>query len=104
MTADGHDAVIFQVYQQPGGNTVQIAAAIKDKLESFRRQLPADVKIANWYDQSALIVSSAVSVRDAILVGMALAAFVLFLFLRNIKVTLIAILSVPSVLAATVLL
>ncbi len=104
VTADGHDAVIFQVYQQPGGNTVQIAATIKDKLVSFRGQLPADVRIANWYDQSELIVSSALSVRDAVLIGVALAAVVLFLFLRNIKVTLIAILSVPSVLAATVLL
>lgn len=104
VTADGHDAVIFQVYQQPGGNTVQIAAAIKTHLANFRAHLPADVKIANWYDQSELIVSSAVSVRDAILIGVALAALVLFLFLRNGKVTCIAILSVPCVLATTILL
>ena len=32
VTADGHDAVLFQVYQQPGGNTVQIAKDIKAKL------------------------------------------------------------------------
>jgi len=104
VTADGHDAVIFQVYQQPNGNTVQIANDIKKKLIESHKQLPADVKIANWYDQNELIISSATSVRDAILIGIVLAALVLWLFLRNFKVTLIAIISVPGVLAATVLL
>ena len=104
VTADGHDAVVFQVYQQPGGNTVQIAQELKAKLAEFRKQLPAGVTIANWYDQSELILSSAGNVRDAILIGVALAVLILFLFLRNLKVTLIAMVAVPSVLAATVLL
>lgn len=104
VTADGHDAVIFQVYQQPEGNTVQISKDIKEKLSEFHKQLPAHVKVANWYDQSELIVSSTKSVRDAILIGIVLATLILWLFLRNFKVTLIAIISVPSVLAATVLL
>jgi CzcA family heavy metal efflux pump len=104
VTADGHDAVLFQVYQQIDGNTVQIARDIKKKLDDLGKQLPADVKIANWYDQSELIVSSATSVRDAIIIGVVLAAIVLWLFLRNLKITLIALISVPSVLAATVLL
>src|SRR6266850_2527881 len=104
VTADGHDAVIFQVHQQPGGNTVQIARDIKTKLAEFRKQLPAGVNVANWYDQSELIVSSARSVRDAIIVGVVFAVLILLLFLRNLKVTLIAAIAVPSVLAATVLL
>ena len=37
VTADGHDAVIFQVHQQPGGNTVQIAQEIKAKLAEFQQ-------------------------------------------------------------------
>ena len=103
VTADGHNAVIFQIYQQPGGNTVRIDKTLKTKLAGYREHLPADVKISNWYDQSELILSSAASVRDAILVGLLLAALVLFLFLRSVKITLIAIISVPSVLAATIL-
>src|SRR5882724_4895200 len=104
VTADGHDAVIFQVHQQPGGNTVQIAQEIKAKLAGFQKQLSSDIKIANWYDQSELIVSAAQSVRDAIIVGVVFAVLILLLFLRNLKVTLIAAIAVPSVLAATVLL
>ena len=104
VTADGHDAVLFQVYQQPGGNTVQIARGIKRKLAKFRTHLPKGIKIANWYDQTDLILSSAGSVRDAVLIGLLFAVLVLWLFLRNIKMTFIAAITVPCVLAATVLL
>jgi len=104
VAADGHEAVIFQIYQQPGGNTVQIAKGLKTKLTHFKKHLPPGIRIANWYDQSRLILSSAAGVRDAILIGVFLAAIVLLLFLRNLKITLIAMICVPSVLAATVLL
>jgi CzcA family heavy metal efflux pump len=103
ITAEGHDAVIFQIFQQPGGNTVQIAGTVKEKLSDLQKQLPEDIRIANWYDQSDLIRSSAGSVRDAILIGIVLASVVIFIFLRDLKITLIAMVSVPSVLAATVL-
>jgi CzcA family heavy metal efflux pump len=104
VNADGKDAVLFQIYQQPGSNSVRIAADVRNKLGEFRKQLPKDVSLANWYDQSRLVVASAASVRDAILIGIGLAALVLLLFLRNFKMTLIAMLVVPTVLAATVLL
>ena len=104
VNADAHDAVLFQVYQQPGGNTVQIGNDIAAKLKEFQSRLPAGVRIANWYDQRELIVSSAGSVRDAVLIGIVLAALVLFAFLRNFKVTFIAAITVPMVLAATILL
>ena len=104
VTADGHDAVILQVFQQPDGNTVQIARDVQAQLRAFAPHLPRGLKIANWYDQSELIVAAAGSVRDAVLVGICLAGGVLFLFLRNGKITLIAMLCVPAVLAATVLL
>src|SRR4249920_2736670 len=104
VTADGRDAVIFQVHQQPGGNTVQIAQEIKAKLAGFQKQLSPDIKVANWYDQSELIVSPEKSVRDSILVGVLFAILILLLFLRNLKITLIAAIAVPGVLAATILL
>ena len=104
VTADGHDAVLFQVYQQPSGNTVEIAGGIKAKLGQMKKQIPDGVKIANWYDQSDLITASEHSTRDAVLIGIILAAFVLLVFLRDWKVTLIATLTVPVVLAATILL
>jgi CzcA family heavy metal efflux pump len=104
VTADGHDAVLLNIFQQPGGNSVQISQQIRQRLAAYAGQLPKDVKLANWYDQSVLVVNSAASVRDAILIGAALAAVILLAILRNLKVTLIALVVVPTVLAATVVL
>ena len=104
VDADGHPAVLLQVFQQPGGNTVRIAAAIKRKIDSFKKNLPAGIDIATWYNQSQLILASAASVRDAVLIGILLAVVVLLLFLRNWKITLIAALVVPAVLSSTILL
>lgn len=104
VTADGREAVLISIYQQPGSNSVQIAADVKAALQKMKSQLPPGITIANWYDQSDLVVSSAGSVRDAILVGALLAAGVLFVFLRSLRVTLVAVVVVPAVLAITVLL
>ncbi|HEV7817345.1 MAG TPA: efflux RND transporter permease subunit [Janthinobacterium sp.] len=104
VTADGRDAVLFSVYQQPGSNSVQIARDIKARLADYQKQMPPGVHVASWYDQSQLVLESATSVRDAVLIGIALSALVLLLFLRNLKVTLIAIVVVPAVLASTVVL
>ena len=104
VTADGQRAVSIQIYQQPSGNTVQIVRDIKAKLAGYRDKMPKDIRVKNWYDQSQLIVASAGSVRDAILIGVALAALVLFVFLRSVRIMGIAILVVPAVLSATILL
>lgn len=104
VNADGRPAVLFNIYQQPGSNSVQIARDVAAKLAAYQAQLPAGVKLANWYDQSVLVLDSAASVRDAIMIGTGLAVLVLLLFLRNIRITLIAAMVVPTVLASTVVL
>lgn len=103
-TSDGRDAVLMNVYQQPGGNTVDIARGIRNALTIEQKRLPADVRISSWYDQSDLITASARSVLDAVLIGVGLAALVLLLFLRNLRITLIAAITVPIVLSITALL
>ncbi|OYW04984.1 MAG: transporter, partial [Acidobacteria bacterium 37-71-11] len=103
VVADGQDAVVVNVYQQPDSNTVQIASDLKTRLAEFRTRAGSDLDIRTWYDQADLILASAKSVRDSILIGIGLAVLVLFLFLRNFRVTLVAALTVPVVLAITLL-
>jgi multidrug efflux pump subunit AcrB len=102
VVEDGKNAVLFQVYEQPDGNAVQIAAAVRDRIASFK--WPEGVNVANWYDQSTLVVESARSVRDAVLIGLALSGIILLLFLRSWRVILVAVLIVPATLLTTVLL
>ena len=104
VSANGRDAVLLNVYQQPTGNTVQVASAVRALIAERAAVLPPDVHIEVWYDQSELIEASASSVRDAVLLGVALACLVLLAFLRSRRVTLIAAIAVPGVLAATTLL
>lgn len=98
---DGKAAVLFQVYQQSNANNVQIAKAVRHALADFA--MPQGVTLSNWYDQSMLVTQSAASVRDAILIGLVLAACVLFFFLRSLRVTAVAMIIVPATLAITVL-
>ena len=102
VAEDGKPAVLFNVYLQPDGNAVQVAAEVRARLAQLR--LPPGVSLSNWYDQSELVMQSAHGVRDAIAIGLGLAALVLLLFLRSLAITLIAVLVVPATLAITVLL
>ena len=102
VTADGRDAVLLNIYQQPNGNTLQIDKDITQALKDYGSKLPQDIQIAQWYNQGTIIDSSAASVRDAILIGVVLAALVLYFFLRDRKITLIAVIIVPMTLAITV--
>ena len=102
VSEDGQPAVLFSVYEQPDGNAVQVAAAVRASLAGVA--LPAGVTMVNWYDQSTLVVQSATSVRDAVLSGLVLAGLVLLLFLRDWRLTLVALLVVPATLAISLLL
>jgi CzcA family heavy metal efflux pump len=103
VTANGRDAVLLNVIQQRGANTVAIAQGVRARLAAFRTHVPRDVEIKPYYDQADLVTASAGSVRDAILVGAGFAALVQLVFLRNLRITLIIALLLPAVLAITVL-
>ncbi|TAN07653.1 MAG: efflux RND transporter permease subunit [Rhodanobacteraceae bacterium] len=102
--ADGHPAILLQVFQQPSANSLKMVDAVKARLAAYQPQIPKGVTVAAWYDQTQLVRESAASVRDAILIGIGLAALVLFVFLHNARVILIALLVVPGTLAITTLL
>ncbi|PKY11321.1 transporter [Acidithiobacillus marinus] len=103
VTANGKNAVLVNIKQQMGANTVAIDHAIRSLLRQDASRIPPGVKLSVWYDQSQLITAAAASVRDAIFIGAALAALVLLVFLRNLRLTFIVALVLPSVLLASVL-
>lgn len=104
VSANGKDAVLIQLYQQPDGDTMQIAHQLTAMLDTLRQTLPDNSELQVWYDQSQLVSESATSVSDAMIIGVILAALVLFVFLRSVKTIFIAVLVVPVTLAITTLL
>ena len=103
VTADGHPAVLLNITRQPDANTVEVVDEVKTELASMRSQLPKDVKVAPYYDQSLLVRASINSVRDSILIGLLLSVAILYGFLRNAGTTFVAILVIPVTILATFL-
>jgi CzcA family heavy metal efflux pump len=95
VTADGQDAVLLNVYSQPDGSTLDIAKRLRKELATLKRELPPDMKLAFFYDQSLLVRASVRSVWEAILFGLALSVFILFFFLKDWRTTGVAILVIP---------
>lgn len=103
VTANGKPAVLLSIFRQPDGNTVAVADASAQELAQIRKTLPAGVKVETFYDQSILVRDSIDSVRDAILIGLALAAIILVLFLRDGGSSLVAALVIPATIAITLI-
>jgi CzcA family heavy metal efflux pump len=101
VTANGKAAVLLNVFRQPESNTVTVADAASRELETIRKTLPAGVHVQTFYDQSTLVRDSIASVRDAILIGLILAAIILVLFLRDWGSSLVAALVIPATIAIT---
>ncbi len=95
VTADGRDAVLLNVFSQPDGSTLDIAKRLRRELDALKNELPPDMKLAFFYDQSLLVRSSVRSVWEAIFFGLALSVFILFFFLKDWRTTAVAILVIP---------
>jgi CzcA family heavy metal efflux pump len=103
VTANGKPAVLLNVFRQPTGNTVAVADLIAKELDQIRTTLPPGVKIQPFYDQSQLVRESIASLRDAILIGLVLAAIILVLFLRDWGSSIVAGLVIPATIAITLI-
>jgi CzcA family heavy metal efflux pump len=104
VTADGRDAVLLNIRQSRGANAVSLVKAVRAALSAHADELPGDVHIGTFYDQSELVQKAVGSVMEAILIGAVLAGLVVLLFLRNARLTLLVAIVLPIVLAMTSLL
>jgi CzcA family heavy metal efflux pump len=101
VTADGEEAVLLNVRSQPDGSTLDIADALKAQLRELRRELPPDMKLAFFYDQSEIVRSSVDGVWEAILFGLVLSVLILYAFLKNWGTTLVATMVIPVTVLVT---
>ena len=102
IAGDGRPAATLNITRQIGGNTVTIADSIAGLVKTITHTLPPGVRIEPVYDQATLVKDAVTSVRDAMLIGAALAIIVLLLFLRHGVITAISATSIPLTLAITV--
>ena len=103
VSADGKPAVLVNVMRQPTANTAALADAVKLQLVDIQKQLPRDVEIKPFYDQSLLVRAAVGSVRDAILIGLVLSVLIMWGFLRSWGTTLVATVVIPVTILVTIL-
>ena len=95
VTAQGRDAVLLNIQSQADGSTLDIATALKKELQQLRQELPPDIHLAFFYDQSLFVRDSVGSVWDAILFGLILSVLILYFFLKNWGSVWTAIVTIP---------
>ena len=92
---NGRRSIILAVQRQPDANTVQVTDAVKALLPTFRAQLPPAIGIDVLIDRSQSIRASVAEVQFTLVLTMALVVMVIFLFLRNLRATMIPALALP---------
>lgn len=95
VTAEGVPAVLLNLRSQQDGSTLEIAEGLKTVLKELKKELPSDLRLVYFYDQSLFVRASASSVWDAILFGLILSVAIIYLFLKNWGTTLTAIVVIP---------
>ena len=98
---DDRQVVTLAIQRQPGSNTIAVVDAIKAKLPALRAQLPGALRLDVLFDRSVPIRESVHDVEFTLVLTIALVVLVIFLFLRNVRATLIPSLAVPASIVGT---
>jgi multidrug efflux pump len=98
---DGRPCVTLQIFRQPGANIIATVDRVRDALPSLQASIPTGIDVAITFDRTTTIRSSVREVERSLLISIALVIFVVFVFLRSPRVTLIPSVAVPVSLLGT---
>lgn len=93
--------VIFAVRKQPGANAVEVADRIRDLMPTLTAQIPKGIEVRMMFDQTDFIKESVNDVQFTLILTIGLVIIVIFLFLRELKPTIIPSVAVPLSLVST---
>jgi HAE1 family hydrophobic/amphiphilic exporter-1 len=99
--AQGENAISLSIRKQSGTNTVEVVDRVLARLERVKTTLPTDISVKPTRDQSRFIRKSFEEIQFHLLLGGFFAALVVFFFIRNIRVTAIAALAIPTSIIGT---
>ncbi len=101
---DAHPAVMVTVTKQPDVSTIELSAKIDKALSELKQTLPSDVKVStDIYRQERFIDNSINNVKKSLFEGGLFVVIILFLFLMNVRTTLISLVTIPLSLVITIL-
>ena len=100
-TLNGKPAIVFAVYQSPGSNALEVAAAIEEEMKRIFRTTPGDMTYQMVNDSTLFIKASLTELVTTLLAALLLVMLVVFLFLQDWRATLIPGLAIPVSLIGT---
>jgi hydrophobe/amphiphile efflux-1 (HAE1) family protein len=98
---NGNDAAAIVIYQSPGGNAIDTVNAIRKKLSELEKRFPDDLAWKITYDPTIFVTDTMHEVKKTLFEAFVLVVLVVFLFLGNVRATLIPTLAVPVSLIGT---
>jgi len=98
---NGNPAVTLGVYLAPGANAVKTAARVQDALNDLSKRYPEGLKAQVFYDSSTFVTDTIAEVKSTLIEAFVLVVIVVFLFLGNIRATIIPTVAVPVSLVGT---
>ena len=101
IVGKGKDAATIAVSQQLGANILTVRRGVEEALAAVVKSLPAGLTLTKTYDLAEFVAEAIASARDAILIGGILAVLILFAFLRDFRLTLVAASTLPLTVLAT---
>ncbi len=99
--APGENAISLSIRKQSGTNTVAVVDRVIERLDRVKETLPTDISVKTTRDQSVFIRKSFTEIQHHLLLGGLFAALVVFFFIRNVRVTIIAALAIPTSIIGT---
>lgn len=83
------------IIKQSRANTLEVARAVKEEAERIRETLPSNMRLEQSYDTSTFIEASLREVKHTLLIAVCLVVFVIYIFLGNVRATLVPAVTVP---------
>jgi hydrophobe/amphiphile efflux-1 (HAE1) family protein len=98
---NGKPAAGVQIYQSPGANAMAVAEAVRQSLKELETRLPDDTTYKVMYDTTQFVEATIESVKHTLIEAFVLVSIVVFIFLGNLRATLIPVIAVPVALIGT---
>lgn len=92
---DAQEGVLISIYKEGDANTVEVAQQVNTSLAKLQQKLPDQTRLTIQFDQSRFIQQSVNEVKQSLMFGGLLVILVLWMFLKNIKLTLIIATAIP---------
>jgi multidrug efflux pump len=101
MKINGIPAVSNVIVAQPGANQIEIADEAYRRLKDIQKDIPQDISVTILFDNTQFVRASVNEVQSTIYEALVIVIIIIFLFLRNIRTTIIPLLAIPVSLVGT---